>query len=283
MILDDISWSFLAGLIGLGFAVGIMTGIFGVGGAFLLVPFLISLFRVEPSLAIGTTMALSLVTGAYGFVGHLRLRNVEPISMATLGITSAAATVAGKLLQNLLKQVTGAAFDFSMKILLVLILVPMAALTWITAKQDVKPFLNHRWLKIPPLIHLHRAALTDVSLSALVLCGIGVGLLKGMTAIGAGIVIVPILIWVVGLPPLMAVGTSLGAIIISSIAGVIAYSVAGEIEWRYVAALLVGGLAGTSVGLSIVRRLNNASVKRYFPLILILVAIMMLVELVRAS
>lgn len=280
MILADASqWPFLGSLILLGFFVGILTGIFGVGGAFLIVPVLISFWRVDPSLAIGTAMALSLVTGAYGFAGHLRLKNVEPVSVTIVGLTTALATVGGKWLQDQLRAVSGDYFEFSMKLLLVAVVVPMACLMWLAAKRDVKPVLSNPWFKIPPFISLKRAGLQEVSLTAMLLCGIGVGLMKGMTAIGAGIIIVPVLIWVVGLSPLMAVGTSLGAMIISSIAGVVVYAAKGEVAWSFVAALLIGGLLGTTLGLKLVQRLNNAKLKRYFPVILILVAASMIAEL----
>jgi uncharacterized protein len=280
VILADASqWPFLGSLILLGFFVGILTGIFGVGGAFLIVPFLISLMGVDPALAIGTTMALSLVTGTYGFAGHWRLKNVEPVSVTILGLTTAFATVGGKWLQDQLRSATGDSFEVSMKLLLVAVVVPLACLMWFAAKRDVKPFLSNPWFKIPPFISLKRAGLQDVSLTAMLLCGIGVGLMKGMTAIGAGIIIVPVLIWVVGLPPLMAVGTSLGAMIVSSIAGVLVYAAKGEVEWRFVAALLIGGLFGTALGLRLVQRINNANLKRYFPMILLLVAATMIAEL----
>ncbi len=272
--------SFFALLFGLGILVGILTGIFGVGGAFLLVPFMITFLNIDPTIAVGTTMALSMITGAYGFYGHARLQNFEPITTLVIGITSAAATFAGKYLQDGLKLLTGDEFGTAMKILLLSLLAPIAIFTWFTADRNFRPLLHLRFLRIPPLINLPKAHLKNVSLSLIVVFAIAIGLLKGLTAIGAGIIMVPILISAIGLPPHMAIGTSLGSIVISSVAGVVVYSSSGAVNWYFVGALLLGGLIGTRVGLAFVKRISANNLKKYFAVVLVVVALTLFVELV---
>jgi uncharacterized membrane protein YfcA len=262
-----------------GIIVGILTGIFGVGGAFLLVPFMITFLDIDPTIAVGTTMALSMITGAYGFYGHAKLENFEPITTLVIGFTSAAATYAGKYLQDGLKLLTGDEFDTAMKILLLVLLAPIAIFTWFTADKNLRPLAHLRYLKIPPLINLPKAQIKNVSITLIVVFAIAIGLLKGLTAIGAGIIMVPILISAIGLPPHMAIGTSLGAIVISSIAGVIVYSSSGAVNWYYVGALLVGGLIGTRVGLSLVKRISATNLKKYFAIVLVVVALTLFGEL----
>jgi uncharacterized protein len=262
-----------------GIIVGILTGIFGVGGAFLLVPFMITFLDIDPTIAVGTTMALSMITGAYGFYGHAKLQNFEPITTLVIGFTSAAATYAGKYLQDGLKLLTGDEFDTAMKILLLVLLAPIAIFTWFTADKNLRPLVHLRYLKIPPLVNLPKAHIKNVSITLIIVFAIAIGLLKGLTAIGAGIIMVPILISAIGLPPHMAIGTSLGAIVISSIAGVIVYSSSGAVNWYYVGALLVGGLIGTRVGLSFVKRISATNLKKYFAIVLVVVALMLFGEL----
>ena len=271
--------SFFLLLFGVGVVVGILTGIFGVGGAFLLVPFMITFLDIDPTIAVGTTMALSMITGAYGFYGHAKLQNFEPITTLVMGGTSALATYAGKYLQDCLKLVTGDEFENAMKVLLLVLLAPIAIFTWFTAEKNLRPLVSLRYLKIPPLVHLPKAQIKNVSVTLIVIVAIAIGLLKGLTAIGAGIIMVPILISVVGLPPHMAIGTSLGAIVISSIAGVIVYSSSGAVNWYYVAALLVGGLIGTRSGLSLVKRISATNLKKYFSVVLAVVALTLFGEL----
>ena len=111
----------------------------------------------------------------------------------------------------------------------------------------------------------------------LILIGLAAGTLSGLVGVGGGIIIVPALVYVLGMDQKTAQGTSLGLIMLPvGIFGVMQYYKQGHVDFRVVAVLAVGFLAGSYFGSKIALSLPQETVKKIFAILMILIAIKIL-------
>lgn len=111
----------------------------------------------------------------------------------------------------------------------------------------------------------------------IILVGIAAGILGGLVGVGGGIIIVPALVYFIGFSQKTAQGTSLGLIMLPvGILGVLQYYKQGHVDFRVVAILAVGFLAGSYFGSKIALSLPQETVKKIFAVLMIIIAIKML-------
>ena len=111
----------------------------------------------------------------------------------------------------------------------------------------------------------------------IILVGISAGILGGLVGVGGGIIIVPALVYFIGFSQKTAQGTSLGLIMLPvGILGVLQYYKQGHVDFRVVAMLAVGFLAGSYFGSKIALSLPQETVKKIFAFLMIIVAVKML-------
>jgi uncharacterized membrane protein YfcA len=106
----------------------------------------------------------------------------------------------------------------------------------------------------------------------LVVIGLAAGVFSALFGVGGGIVAVPLLILLVGLPERVATATSLGAIGITALAGVIVFSIRGEVEVTYAALVGLPAAAGALLGSTLQQRLRSGMVTQGFAVLLVGVA-----------
>ncbi len=111
----------------------------------------------------------------------------------------------------------------------------------------------------------------------LLLVGVAAGMLSGMVGVGGGIILVPALIYFLGLSQLHAQGTSLALIMLPvGILGVLAYYKQGYVDFSLVFFLAIGFLLGSFLGSKISLSLPQETVKRFFAILIIIIALKML-------
>ncbi len=111
----------------------------------------------------------------------------------------------------------------------------------------------------------------------LILTGLAAGMLGGMVGIGGGIIIVPAMVYFLGMSQLAAQGTSLSLLMFPvGVLGVIQYYKAGHVDFRLVAFLAAGFLLGSYFGSKFTLSLPQATVKKIFAVFMILIALKML-------
>src|SRR5688572_24394925 len=111
----------------------------------------------------------------------------------------------------------------------------------------------------------------------LILVGIAAGVLGGLVGVGGGIIIVPSLVYLLSFSQKSAQGTSLGLLLLPvGILGVLQYYKQGHVDFKVVAILAVGFLAGSYFGSKIALSLPQETVKKIFAILLILIAVKML-------
>jgi uncharacterized membrane protein YfcA len=266
----------LVALAAFGLLVGVLTGLFGVGGGFLVVPMLNLLFGIEWNIAIGSSLAFTIGTGAGGAARHARLGNVEPRATLIIGSAAVVGAVAGATLLQYLKTVLGRSgsegFNLLVESLFIALLLVTAYVVGRRAGDERKgPTLLQR-LPLGPRTDLRRGGPAGVSLTGLCLVGLAVGVLTGLLGVGGGVLLVPILILVVGLRPHQAVGTSLGVVLFGSIAGTIKHGMVGNVSLALAMPLLVGSSVGIQIGAWVCERLHGRRLRQYFAIIVLVAA-----------
>ena len=115
------------------------------------------------------------------------------------------------------------------------------------------------------------------------LIGFGAGGLSGVFGVGGGIVLIPLLVLLLHIAQKRAQATSLVMVALAGAAGSITYAIAGEVAWIPAAFILIGGLAGSLIGSSLVKRTSDHRLQIGFGLLLIAVAVRLLLPITTES
>jgi len=271
----------LCALCGLGLVIGVLTGLFGVGGAFLITPMLNILFGIDYQIAVGSSLCFTIGAGANGLARHARLRNVEFKSMMILGGGGVCGAWLGAVLNGFLESAFGK-HDYTLVMhgLFILVLTLTAWLIFRGASAGKRRLSLLQRVRLPPHIDLPGAQLSRVSLVGMCLAGLSIGVMKGLLGIGGGVLFMPLLIVVVGLRPHQAVGTSLGVVLFSSISGTIEYGLTEKVYLSVALALLVGSTIGIQIGAWLCQKLPATKLRRYFAALVLAVVALLAVAMV---
>lgn len=243
--------------VAVGVVAGALSGLFGVGGGILIVPGLVFVMRLQPRLAYGTSLAAVLPISAASLVGYWTSGKVDWALVALLSTGSVVGAIIGtKLLKVLSQRYLAVGF-------IVLLLLTAGLLFADLTDSD------------------GRGALSMTVAVALVGIGVATGVLAGLLGLGGGVIMIPAMVVLFGVPPAVAKGTSLAVIIPTSVAGTWRNRASGLTDLR--AAALVGlsgivtALAMSKLSVGLDARTSNL----LFALLLGSLALRMLLDLVR--
>lgn len=275
-------------LVFIGLAVGILSGFVGVGGGFLMTPALIIL-GLPANFAVGTSLAWLVGNSVVGTIRHRQLSNID----MKLGLVMIAGTMCGvEVGVRLLNQTKNIGLtDVAVLSVLIVILVAIGTYTF----QEIRkrkaqldeilrrkgnlpspmrlPSIARRLqgLNMPPMIHFATSRLT-ISLWVILAIGFLVGTLAGFVGVGGGFVMLPSLIYLIGLPSLMAVGTDIFQIIFSASFGCIRHSMGGNVIIFIAFLMILGSSIGTQFGALITQYVRGIAI-RYVLIIAILLCV----------
>jgi len=251
----------------LGGIVGVISGVFGVGGGFLTTPFLIFL-GIPPAVAVGTQASQLIASSSTAVVGHWKKRNIDLKMSAYLLIGGFLGTFVGIFLFKLLQYI--GQVDLVVSVLYVLFLCSVGGMMMhesVTTlyhtyfkkvsftesqtgnAQNDRPSRLELWRKNWP----YKIQFPDskLYLSAIFPLFIGVvgGLMVSVMGIGAGFLLVPAMIYVLRMPPLLVAGTSLVQILVTSAIACVLHAVMNQTVDLILAAILIGGsVIGAQIG-----------------------------------
>ena len=260
--------------------VGVLSGLFGVGGGFLMTPFLIFM-GIPPVYAVPNEVNNILATSVSGSLTHWYKK--------TLDYKMGLMIVAGGVVGTVLGIMTFTYFSGIGKISLIISLLYMYLLAIVGTlmliefireknrlklKNLKKKLHEHNWLQGLPLrMRFHKSKLYESALTPILL-GLVVGFVAAMMGIGGAFLMVPAMIYIVGMPVKLIPGTSLFVtVFISAIVTVLHAFNYGSIDLYLVFPLILGSIVGVQLGQKVGQFLDSAELKSLFAMLLLCVAV----------
>ncbi|MGE5258393.1 MAG: sulfite exporter TauE/SafE family protein [Hyphomicrobiales bacterium] len=258
----------LLSIIGLGGVVGLLSGIFGVGGGFLMTPLLI-MMGIPPTVAAASDSNQIVGASTSGTLAHFRLGNVD-IRMGLLLLAGGVAGgTVGVQIIKVLRQLGNADFFISLTYVLMLGLIGgymfMESLQSMRTAKRSDPTRESRYgrfvASLPWQMNFPRSG---IRLSLLMPLALGslVGVLAAIMGVGGGFIMVPIMVYLLRMPMHVVVGTSLFQILFTCIDVTIMQSAQNHtVDFVLALLLLVGSSVGAQVGAKLGRKLHGDHLK----------------------
>jgi len=264
-------------LLGLGGIVGILSGMFGVGGGFLMTP-LLFFIGIPPAVAVATGANQIVASSISGVLAHFKRKTVD-LRMGTVllvgGLFGAAFGVA---LFNYLK--AAGQVDLLVKLCYVVFLGIIGGLMFIESVNAIRNVKKgklpvrkkHNWIHGLPLKMRFRVSGLYISVIPPLIVGLLVGVLAAVMGVGGGFIMVPAMIYLLGMPTKVVVGTSLFQIIFVAAFTTILHATTNfTVDIVLAVFLLVGGVIGAQFGTRIGLKLNAEQLRVLLALLVLIV------------
>lgn len=249
-------------ILSLGTLVGVLSGLFGVGGGFLITP-LLFLVGIPPAVAVATSANQIVASSFSALLAHLRRRNVDLAMGTVLMLGGLAGSAAGVAVFSVLRA-RGQA-DLLVTLCYVVFLGGVGGLMlWeslraiLRSRKGAAPTRRrHNWVHALPWKARFRVSGLYISVIPPALVGALVGLLAGIMGVGGGFILVPAMIYLLGMPTRVVIGTSTFQIIFVTAFTTLLHAVTnGTVDVVLAVLLIVGGVVGAQVGTRMGSRLR---------------------------
>ena len=271
----------------LGFLVGLLSGMFGVGGGFLTTPLLI-FYGIPPTVAVAS--AATQITGASvsGVMVHMRRGGVDPKMGGVMIAGGLLGSIIGAAMFRLLQ--SSGQIDVVIGLLYVLILGwigglmlldSLKSLGYLQVRTEEKARPRHnRWVALLPYRWRFHGSGLYISPLAPFALGFFAGTLTVFLGIGGGFILVPAMIYILGMPARIVIGTSLFMVLAVSAATTMVHAITTRaVDVVLAALLLVGGVIGAQYGALLTTRLKPDYLRLALSIIILLVGLRMFLGL----
>jgi uncharacterized protein len=273
-------------IVALGGLVGLLSGMFGVGGGFLTTPLLI-FYGIPPTVAVASATTQITGSSVSGVYAHMRRGGVD-LKMGLVMIAGGAiGSLAGAGLFRLLQN--SGQIDLVIGFLYVMLLGgigglmlkdALKALGWIEVEAPKERPRHNRWIAALPLRWRFYASGLYLSPVAPFILGFAAGVMTVLLGIGGGFILVPAMIYLLGMAPRVVVGTSLVMILaVSAVTTMVHAMTTQAVDIVLAALLLVGGVVGAQYGAILATRLKPDLLRFALAAIILLVALRMFLGL----
>lgn len=264
-------------LLGLGGIVGILSGMFGVGGGFLMTP-LLFFIGIPPAVAVATEANQIVASSFSGVLAHVKRRTVDFRMGGVLLVGGLVGAAFGVQIFNILKRM--GQVDLLVTLCYVLFLGIIGALMFIESLRTIyrsripgvmPKRRKHNWVHNLPMKMKFRTSGLYISVIPPLIVGVLVGILAAIMGVGGGFIMVPAMIYLLGMPTKVVVGTSLFQIIFVTAFTTLLHATTNfTVDIALAVLLLIGGVIGAQIGTRIGVKLKAEQLR-------ILLAIMVLV------
>jgi uncharacterized membrane protein YfcA len=272
-------------LVTIGFCVGTLGGFFGVGGAWIVTPAL-NIFGFNMPFAIGTDLAHIFGKSIIATGKHSKLGNVDwRLGMVSI-IGSIIGIEGGKRLVLFLESTgdVGSTVRYVYMVFLFGLGVYMLYDYFSTMRKHEaeglpggeqveatsRLALKLRLINLPPRLVLPTSGITSISFWIVFIIFLITGFLSGFMGVGGGFILLPALIYIVGCPTTVAVGTSLLSVCFMSGYGTFTYSLSGRTELLAAMIMLTGAAIGAQIGVLATRFIRGYGIRILFAIMIIL-------------
>jgi uncharacterized protein len=267
---------------GLGLIVGCLSGIFGVGGGFLMTP-LLMLIGIPAPVAVVAGANLAAASSMSSILGQFERRGVDLRMGLVISLGGVIGVAIGSALFGWLKSL-GAA-EATVRIAYVVLLGALGgSLVWESLRAILKarhaglPVLHKRTPddfahRLPWKIKFPRSRLY-ISIIPPLMIGIGVGVLSAIMGVGGGFILIPALVYIIHMPPNLVVGTSTLQVLVTSCTTTFLQSAAnGGLDIVLSGLLIVGGVLGAQIGVILGRKLKGEQLRALLGGLVLIVAL----------
>jgi uncharacterized protein len=275
-------------MLGLGAAVGFLSGMFGVGGGFLLTP-LLMFSGIPPAIAVATGANQIVGTSVSGTLAQWRRGNVDVRMGAVLIIGGVAGALAGVLLLQALQQIGQSGLIISLTYVVFLGVIGTLML-WesvrvirrtragkkVTARSG-----QHNWIHgLPFKMRFPQSRLYISAIPPLVI-GAVVGLLASFLGVGGGFIMVPAMIYLLRMPTNIVIGTAIFQIIfVTAVVTLLHATLNHTLDLLLAFILVIGGVIGGQFGVRAGHRFRGEQLRAMLAMVVLAVALGLLIDLV---
>ena len=275
-------------ILGVGAFLGLIMGLVGVGGGFLLTPIMMFL-GIPPPVAVASVANQLVAPSVSGVLSHWKRSNVDFKMGTVLLLGGVAGSSIGVILFNFLGKI--GQLDFVIKSSYVIFLTIIGSLMFAeslrlilrTRKGKISrgKLHQHNWLHGLPFKIRFRKSKLYISILLPILIGVIVGILAALMGIGGGFIIVPAMIYLLGMPTSLVVGTSLFQIIfVAANTTILQASQNQTVDIVLATILLLGSVIGVQIGSRYTNILKGEYLRLILSSIIILVSFKLLIDLI---
>ena len=261
--------------------VGILSGLFGVGGGFLMTPFLIFL-GIPPTYAVANEANNILATSVSGSTTHWLKNTLDYKMGGMIVIGGIGGTILGILTFTYFKEIGKINIVISLAYMYVLAIIGTAMLVQGIGEIDrarkkiilKKKLHSHYWIHGLPLrMRFKKSQLYESAFTPIII-GLLVGFIAAIMGIGGAFILVPAMIYIIGMPTKLIPGTSLFVtIFVSAIVTVLHAFHYGSIDLVLVMVLILGSILGVQIGQKLGEKVDSSQFKTILAVLLLLVGI----------
>lgn len=275
-------------LLAMGAAVGFLSGMFGVGGGFLITPLLI-FYNIPPAIAVATGANQVIASSFSGALAHFKRGTLDFKLGTVLLVGGIVGSTLGIFVFAFLRSL--GQLDLIISLMYVAFLGTVGGLMLVESvnairrsrgigPQTMKKSGQHNWIHRLPLKMRFRASKLFVSVIPVLGLGAGIGLLSSIMGVGGGFIMVPALIYLLKVPTNVVVGTSLFQIIFVAAYTTVVHSSANQtVDVVLAFVLMVGGVAGAQYGAKAGQKLRGEQLRALLALLVLAVAIRLAFDL----
>ncbi len=266
-------------LLGVGGGVGLLSGMFGVGGGFLITP-LLFFIGVPPTVAVATGVNQVVASSISGVLAHLKRKTVDLRMGTVLLIGGLVGSIIGIWFFNLMQRL--GQIDLIVQLSYVIFLGIIGALM---LQESLRALLRsrnpnaprrklhiHTWIHNLPFKMKFRASGLYISVFPPLLVGMGVGVLAAIMGVGGGFILVPAMIYLLGMPTKVVIGTSLFQVTFVAAFTTMMHAITNQsVDVMLAIFLIIGGVVGAQLGTRIGLKLRAEQLRILLALLVLAV------------
>jgi uncharacterized membrane protein YfcA len=278
-------------IFGMGGAVGFLSGLFGVGGGFLLTPLLI-FSGIPPVVSVASVAPQIVASSASGALSYWRRKMIDMKLATVLVLSGIVGAGIGVLVFDVLRRL--GQLDLIVSLAYVTFLGLIGGLM---LRESIGSIVNtrrgrpaplrrpgqHTWLHGLPFKMRFKRSKLYISVIPVIMLGVGIGFLGTLLGIGGGFIMVPALIYLLRVPTNVVIGTSLVQIVGTMAVATVLHAMTSQaVDFVLAVLLMVGGVIGAQFGARIGQNLRGDHLRALLALLVLAVAVRFLLGLVAA-
>ncbi|MEH2685851.1 sulfite exporter TauE/SafE family protein [Bradyrhizobium diazoefficiens] len=273
-------------VLAMGAAVGFVSGMFGIGGGFLMTPLLIFI-GITPAVAVASVASHIAASSFSGAISYWRRRAIDPALASVLlcgGVTGTALGVWTFTQLRALGQL-----DLMIALSYVVLLTTVGSLMFSeglralmrTRRGTVPPRRTHNWIHGLPLKMRFKRSKIYLSVIPVLIVGTMIGFIGAIMGIGGGFILVPIMIYLLRVPTSTVIGTSMVLTLVTMLFATMLHAVTNHLVDAVLALILmVGGVTGAQFGARAGQKIRGEQLRLLLGLLILSVGVRFAIELV---